>query len=741
MRTIASVLTIVVLFSSIAFSEDYFPLARGNQWAYSLSNGAQLTTKIVDFNEINGINCAVVESTAKGPSGTETSLEYLAVDNEGLKLYMSESSGGQVFFEPPVLRIKLPFKQGDIWTSSIEQAGTTLTTTFEAARTETISTPAGKFKCIVIRSRLAVPGQLPITSENYYADGTGLVYQKIQTPSETIQYTLTLVKAKPTEIKAVTVVCPNCGAKLPSDAKFCPSCGAEIKAKPTDANLPAVPVVDANQEKIIDKYVSTTGKVMLFKPKNWEVIEQNRPEGAYAMIIKRPDDTALVVFMTFPASNNIINSLKLADICMNSFKTNIPDLEGSNTKSSKDKNLTTMDISFTEGNEKGVGNGYFFFTEQIGTAYLLLARDDKWGDMHEILTNIASNIAYSPDKIEKAIKEGSDIADKTIFVTQERIQNPAAMLQKTKNAPLKKMELISSGVKGTFKLQIPKDWHLEGQETEYLLYDDTKTREHGVISQISMIIQSRNPVPGILNLPYQPPAQALSHVLELNRIGKDMEVLAELPAEQADSGLSSFIQESHVQNLQVDSRLIHARFKSITSPEKTIEGIFTVQCMAMPLSPVCFAAIDGSWAPDDEYSEWLPLYLKIGRTYQPSLKSDPNKPLSQNDLLMQVTRKSQNTIAESGKAFDEYISNLQDSNRRRDFTSWMLSRTSLGQTAWVARNEGAVVNQADSFGAEGPDGGIDSHSYNTAKFTGENPWGDTRPKLIDSKSEYDRYGR
>ena len=142
---------------------------------------------------------------------------------------------------------------------------------------------------------------------------------------------------------------------------------------------------------------------MFYKPRNWNVSEFQYDNGVNVTSIVRPDESALVVFISFPEVADVNDTVSMSDTCINLFKKNIPDLEGKNIKTSSDKDLTTMNITFSEGDAKGVGNAYFFHTDRTGTGFLLLSRDDIWQKIRPTLVNIVSNIAYSTQDIEVVI--------------------------------------------------------------------------------------------------------------------------------------------------------------------------------------------------------------------------------------------------------------------------------------------------------------------------------------------------
>ncbi len=254
MRISLTILIISLSLATLAAGQDYFPLKEGNQWTYTRSNGAELTTKVTGFTDLDGINCAIVESTTQNGSVTNVSDDYMTVDTEGVKVYMTEIQGEMISYDPPVVRIKLPFTKGQRWTSELNQDGSAITTTSEASRTEEVRTEAGVFNCIVINSRVSIPGQGITTSENYYADGVGMVRQVIQISSQRIIISLKSYNVKRTEkigpppkiISEQEFHCPNCGAVVSPDAKFCPSCGQALPSLTVQSSTTEAPKICPN---------------------------------------------------------------------------------------------------------------------------------------------------------------------------------------------------------------------------------------------------------------------------------------------------------------------------------------------------------------------------------------------------------------------------------------------------------------------------------------------------------------
>jgi DNA-directed RNA polymerase subunit RPC12/RpoP len=780
MRTIAIAAAWSILWASTSTATDYMPLKEGNQWDYAMSNGMQVTTKVIGFEDAGGVRCAVLDTTMAG----QTSREYVAVDSQGVKSYMSQMQGQQFRYDPPVLRIKLPYRQGDAWQATFNQMGMAITTNFQSTGQEQIQTPAGVFDCIKVQSSMNMGGQTT-TATIWYADGIGPVRQVMQMVGQQITLTLVSTNVKPAPAQtqepqpapttqttgelrcpkcgakaqagakfcpecgtkfeqprpAALTNCPKCGAKLPVGAKFCPACGEKIPTQATPQLQPEpVPQPAPTEGPAMERYQSADGKVVLYKPAGWQVTEGEMfGQGIYTVVVMEPQENAVALFMTFPVSPEIKDSVALAAKCIAALREEYPDLQATNMNSTPDRGRTIAELTLTDEGEKGTGHGYFFCTQSIGTFYLLLAKTEVWNEFRPTLTTIMANFAYAPRGVYVIQGEAQQLAAATP-VADSTTLSPAALIKQATQRPGKQLPLQPAALPDqSLSLQIPQGWNLEGQKVQFILTNNPQTRTHGMGGVWHTIIPMDGiQVPGTINMPYQAPPQALSLVLELGQTSRNVQVISQCGAEQVSQDAVQAAQQLRAQGYQVDSRLLHVRFQNVPTG-KMLRGLFSVMCSTQSMSPVWQVTVQGSWAPEDEFDEWLPLFLRIEKTCQINQQWMGREMQNRAVVQQQLNRNLQRSIAESNQAFDDYLGSLQDASRSRDYTAHMWSQTTLGQGTWVAENEGARVYQTDDWGIQGPEGRIDSQAYNTTHFTGENPWGGGNLELIDTREEYERY--
>ena len=716
MRKKLFLLILTIIWIPFAFGEDYYPLREGNKWLYVLSNNIQMVVQVTGFTEIDGVRCAIVESLTETEAGKEISREYMAVDTEGMKVYISQVQDQEVVYDPPLTRIKLPLKKNEIWTSSIEQAGMDFVTTFETLGTKEIKTNMGTFNCIAIASRANTVDQESMISISYYSDGIGLVRQEMKIGDQTIVAALVSANVKPTEKieapKPSKIECPHCGEMISSSVKYCPECGKKVIIKSSE-DAQTKDLVDPNEEAIFELYQSSLRKLMFYKPKNWNVSEIQYDNGVNVTSIVRPDESALVVFLSYPETMEDVNdSVSFAESCISLFQNNIPDLQGNNIKSSPAKDLTTVDISFTEGDAKGVGHAYFYYTDYVGTGFLLLARDDMWEQIKPVLLNITSNMAFSTQDIELLMSMGKALASKTVTTEKEDIINPASIIQKAGPNVPESIQLITSGLEDeSISLEIPEGWNLEGENFQFMLTDDKILKNTGMISKTQTVIPTQVIIPGTISTTYQSPPEILNLVFNYEDIGQGMEIISEIPGEQVNIELAKEIKNMNKLRYHVDSRLIYAKLQNFVT-EKTFMGIFSVQCISKPMSSLWRFSIDGCWAQEEEFDELLSLFIQVNKSIQVNKQPAQSDKEKQINILQQLNRDYLNSVANSDRIFDEYIKSNEKAIQKTVYTNWMWSQTTLGQGIWIAQNEGAQVQESNSWGIEEPSGNDEEISYN-----------------------------
>lgn len=166
---------------------EYYPLDRGWGWTYGThSNADRVTERVGSRREASGLDCMTIvgESEERFEAASPEGV-YLA----GMKTTQETGTKSQIYFDPPVMKIKFGCRVGDDWvvktsdTSWTEVNGINRVLRssmdwefrYEVEAFETIRTSAGEFECFRVLETTD-PGSDSETKQRlWYGRGMGLV--------------------------------------------------------------------------------------------------------------------------------------------------------------------------------------------------------------------------------------------------------------------------------------------------------------------------------------------------------------------------------------------------------------------------------------------------------------------------------------------------------------------------------------------------------------------------------------
>jgi len=235
-------IAIVVGTAGLAGADEWFPLEEGNRWVYATDGDGELVTRVTGFEDVNGVRCAVLETT---PPGGSVRREWLAWDKEGLKLHRFHDGRMQVEPGTPVLRLKLPLVEGAEWTSGFSLPDGQVRNRYRLALNQSVEAGGKRYECVKVHIRSQNP-MGDFTSEVHYARGTGLVRQSFAFEQGNATQVLKSASVRtraggaeaPAAPPAAADACPQCRAKAAPGARFCGECGARLAASAPAAPRP-----------------------------------------------------------------------------------------------------------------------------------------------------------------------------------------------------------------------------------------------------------------------------------------------------------------------------------------------------------------------------------------------------------------------------------------------------------------------------------------------------------------------
>ena len=182
---------------------NYWPFQNGNQWKMSLvlSSGQKIDLTITagDVHREHGYLLATLSYLV---NGKVSEVEVYKSDSSGIRRIQG-GPGGNSKFNPPMLLIKYPLKNGSSWNWDGKANIGTLIATYHAHFQVTgpfvMKTPAGAFHVMRIHSDLNCSigkTNQTIPNDYWFANGIGLIKQSILSSGLSLVGKLTEYKLK-----------------------------------------------------------------------------------------------------------------------------------------------------------------------------------------------------------------------------------------------------------------------------------------------------------------------------------------------------------------------------------------------------------------------------------------------------------------------------------------------------------------------------------------------------------------
>ncbi len=155
---------------------DYFPLTVGSWWKYKMELfDTEILIKVTGREKVGGYNCYVVEVSK---AGKVNSVAYYAKTRDKVLMVGSRNMETRepIIYKKPRVYLEYPLETGKTWKLEDDPLRGGKTETKKVESEETISVPAGEFKCFHLNIK---PEENDAISETWYAPGVGAVKMMI----------------------------------------------------------------------------------------------------------------------------------------------------------------------------------------------------------------------------------------------------------------------------------------------------------------------------------------------------------------------------------------------------------------------------------------------------------------------------------------------------------------------------------------------------------------------------------
>ena len=160
----------------------YYPLEVGNTWVYSDPGHKRVMREWPGAEEVNGVQCALVQTLRDGGLIEENDL---SVTSDGVYIVVAD---GQKL-PAPMRMLKLPPRSGATWHVIFNKEGKHTRDVYLMGQ-EDVTVPAGKYRAVTLQRETREGATVLLNSTYWFARGVGIVKQLFKSGDSTTSYEL-----------------------------------------------------------------------------------------------------------------------------------------------------------------------------------------------------------------------------------------------------------------------------------------------------------------------------------------------------------------------------------------------------------------------------------------------------------------------------------------------------------------------------------------------------------------------
>lgn len=148
------------------------PLMRGRNWTYQCGSDTETHTVVT---VAGGDGCTAPEFTVRIRRRSGSTTRTYRLERDGIFWVRREVDGSVQHLDPPLRLVPLPLLTDSVWSAGETRVGSEIwSLRFEAEGAETVTVPAGTFRCTRVKVSGA-RGNVPWEERVWYAKGVGVV--------------------------------------------------------------------------------------------------------------------------------------------------------------------------------------------------------------------------------------------------------------------------------------------------------------------------------------------------------------------------------------------------------------------------------------------------------------------------------------------------------------------------------------------------------------------------------------
>lgn len=461
----------------------------------------------------------------------------------------------------------------------------------------------------------------------------------------------------------------------------------------------------AARPPVMEKYVSTQGNFVLYKPQGWMVKEDGQAD-AWSIMVSAPhgDSVVLKAVGKNRAGKNILGLVK--DVSQ-PFQAQARDFHYDNIWLAPDSLRVVYDYLYTHPG-RGQKKGRCWIALE-GDRYQITrceAPAGQFADQKPLLLAILANIR---------LMRGAFL--------------PVSNRQTAVILPLRPCRLGD----GSASFSLPRDWtYKDLKKTQFFATDPQATASFIVTNITVLTPQLGASVPNFPVSPYLHPAQALAYLMATAGLATDFQFLQNLPR----NDLNRQIAQGHT-----------------AGPANAADLVYTFRSKGRRGKGYTFGISFGSrlgthwnfWhmtvtAPQEQFEEYVPTFVAMLQSYKIDDQFAQQYIVQGMQRLRQLQRQTAEMAARNAREIPAMMQAAYDERQRSmDYIDYQRTKYIRGEQDWISNMEGGAIYHTDSWGTKNTYTGEtwSGAPYDYLHFTGDNPKYRESMTAVDSRRLYD----
>jgi hypothetical protein len=442
----------------------------------------------------------------------------------------------------------------------------------------------------------------------------------------------------------------------------------------------------------LQPHVAESKLYALHKPAGWKVTEESRKD-SFRILVNSVDGVSTVDFFWAHNEQGKPDALWFLAAYRRLLSQKYPDVSFSEAYVSRDSSRALATVRYRSGKVPIKGRYYFESKPNGHSAQGYTAPEALLNSQRPLLLNVMASLAFSKAQ-PRAASTGQ----------------PAPSAQPIAHAPL----VPRQAPDGSLTLRIPSDWtFLAGGGKVIAGAPD------GGMGFIFTSISGNPLVPGasiaqgILAVPYQPPPQALTLILQAFR-HRNVRILSAAPD-------TTTLRECMSAGRRCDAQDLVARWTSSGGADSL--GAIKMINSPPSITGIWYCIMSGIWGPEKEFYRYHPLLEQVGASF--SINDQYARRYIQSGLenLRRLQRQTAAAMQDLNRAREQNQADWEARQARKDYMDSKWDDYRRGNSYWVSELEGGKVYHTDNWGTRDTTTGdyYEGRSYNWVDFEGQNP--------------------